>query len=83
MAEKFYVYILKSTKQNRIYIGHTQDVTNRLHRHNSGYVKSTQPYRPWILLELHPFKSRNEAVAAEKYFKTSQQREFIKKRHQL
>jgi len=36
-----YVYILKGTT-GRYYIGSTQDLENRLERHNSGMVHSTK-----------------------------------------
>jgi putative endonuclease len=81
--EIYYVYVLKSAAHNRIYVGSSQDVIARLKLHNSGRVKSTKPYRPWILLEKHLYKTRGEAVKFEKYFKTGQQKEFIKRRHGL
>lgn len=81
--DKYYVYVLKSAAHNRIYVGSSQDVNVRLKLHNSGRVKSTKPYRPWILLEKHSYKSRSEAVKFERLFKSGQQKEYIKLRHGL
>ncbi len=79
----YYVYVLKSVAHNRIYVGSSRDVNARLKLHNSGRVKSTKPYRPWILLEKHTYKTRGEAVKFERFFKTGQQKEYIKQRHGL
>ncbi len=80
---KYFVYVLKSTLSNRIYIGSTQDIERRMARHNGGSVKSTKPYRPWILLEVREFKTRGEAMKTEQHLKTGQQRELIKFRNDL
>ena len=65
----FYVYVLKSQMDGRFYIGSTQDVRERLRRHNEGRVKSTRPYRPYLLVYTEEFKSRGEAVLREKELK--------------
>ena len=57
---------------NRIYIGHTQNATERLKYHNSGYVKSTVREKPWELIALQEFNSRNEARWVERQLKKSQ-----------
>ena len=43
---KYFVYFLKSLKNNNIYDGSAFDIDKRLKRHNSGKVKSTKGYRP-------------------------------------
>lgn len=57
----YYTYILKSLKNNDIYIGSTENIDNRIKKHNSGKVKSTKGYRPWVLLETKEFETRGEA----------------------
>ena len=74
----FYTYILQSTKNRFIYVGSTKNVEKRLVFHNSGKVKSTKAYRPWILLESHKFKTRSEAFKHELFLKTGQQKEKLK-----
>jgi len=45
----FFVYILSSALSDRFYIGQTENLTDRLNRHNHGYEKVTKPYAPWEL----------------------------------
>ena len=42
----FYVYVLKSTKSGRYYIGSTNDLMRRLNEHNSGRTPSLKHQRP-------------------------------------
>jgi putative endonuclease len=66
----FNVYILKSEKNNKSYIGHTADLPKRLMEHNSGKSISTRYGRPWRLVHVEAYASRAEAMAREKYYKT-------------
>ncbi len=59
------VYILQSLKTNRFYCGQTQDIEDRLERHNSGYSKFTKAERPWKLVWKKEFSTRTEAVRLE------------------
>ena len=56
---------------NRIYIGHTKNLTERLKYHNSGYVKSTSHEKPWALIACQEFNSRSEARWVERQLKKS------------
>ena len=75
------VYILKSIKNNFLYIGSTEDISKRIKLHNLGKVKSTQAYRPWELKEIRKFKTRGEAVKEELFLKTGQQKEILRKKY--
>ncbi|MBU4142980.1 GIY-YIG nuclease family protein [Patescibacteria group bacterium] len=77
----YYVYFLKSLKNNDLYIGSTEDVNNRLKKHNDGKVKSTKFYRPWQLLDYEIYQTRSEAVRRERFLKTGQQKELLKKKY--
>jgi putative endonuclease len=68
------VYILYSEKHDRYYVGQTNNLVDRLHRHNSGYVKSTKPFRPWKLASHIDFDDRKSAVAFEKKIKSYKSR---------
>jgi predicted GIY-YIG superfamily endonuclease len=47
----YHIYILKSEKDNSIYIDYTaDDIVQRLNAHNSGSIKHTQDKRPWSLM---------------------------------
>jgi len=67
----YFVYILYSVIFKRTYVGQTDNISNRLLYHNSGKVKSTKPYRPWILIHSESFISRSEAMKREKWYKSS------------
>ena len=66
---KYSVYILYSEKFDRFYVGQTNNLENRIHRHNAGYVKSTKPYKPWELVGQIDVDDRKSAVALESKIK--------------
>lgn len=77
----YYVYILKSQADpNRIYIGQTDDVTQRLYVHNTGGSIYTAKYKPWILISSISFETKKKAIEFERYLKSGSGRAFIKKR---
>lgn len=78
---KYYTYVLISLINNDIYIGSTENLYKRIELHNNGMVKSTKGYKPWKLLEYHEFNLRNEAVKKERFLKTGQQKELLKKKY--
>ena len=65
----YFVYVLRSKKDGKRYIGFTQDLESRLIRHNSGGVKSTKNRRPFQLEAFRRFDSEKEAVLYEKKLK--------------
>ena len=65
----FWVYILYSQEFNKYYIGQTNDMSDRLSRHNSGAVEPTKPYRPWIIKLTIQKQTRSEAMILEKKLK--------------
>jgi putative endonuclease len=67
----FFVYAIRSLPSKRTYIGHTEDLVERLKYHNSGYVKSTASDIPWQLVARQEFYSRNEARWLEQKLKKS------------
>jgi len=71
------IYILYSKNFNRYYIGHCEDVSIRLKRHNSKGVPSTKSYIPWELVYMEPFTTRAEAAVREKEIKNKKSRKYI------
>ena len=57
----YFVYILRSKKSERYYIGHTSNIVKRLKGHNSGKVKSTKAYAPWEVVYSEQFGSKSKA----------------------
>ncbi len=65
----FYTYILYTEKFDRFYIGQTNNLDNRIERHNNGYVKSTKAYIPWEIVYSEAFQTRALATQREKQLK--------------
>ena len=63
------VYILQSLKNKRYYIGHTKNLENRLAEHNSGRVRSTKAYVPWLVIYTEKRETRPEAYQREREIK--------------
>ncbi|MDO8749000.1 MAG: GIY-YIG nuclease family protein [Candidatus Omnitrophota bacterium] len=75
----YYVYVLRSVKHNRIYIGLTQNLNTRIKEHNAGKTKSTKFFKPWVLLRYEELDSRKAARAREKALKSGFNRERLKR----
>ncbi len=65
----FYVYVLKSKKDDRLYIGFTNDLKRRFLEHNKGLVESTKPRRPFVLVYYEAFASEKDAILREQNLK--------------
>ena len=63
------VYILYSEKSKRSYTGYTSNLIQRFRSHNIFGKDSTAKYRPWIVIHLEFFNTREQATKREKYFK--------------
>ncbi len=79
----FFVYILKSQKDNSIYIGKTNNILRRFNEHASGHVRSTKSKRPLVLLEQFECNTEREALKLEKEYKKGFNREKIRQRNNL
>jgi putative endonuclease len=66
----FYVYVVRSLKDGRLYTGATGDLSRRLAEHNSGKTSSLRARRPVKLVYSEEYATRAEALARERYFKT-------------
>jgi len=77
----FYVYLLKSLKDDHYYIGQTDNIKNRLDYHNQGRVKSTKNRTPFILIGTEEYQTRNESRWREYTLKsnTNERKKFINK----
>ena len=67
----FYVYAIKSHLAGHIYIGQTDNVTARIVSHNDGQVRSTKKNRPWDLIAVEEFETREGARWREHELKKS------------
>lgn len=76
----WYVYLLQSlSNAERHYIGLTNNLRERLDRHNSGQVPHTSKFVPWRVKIAIAFRSKGKAVAFEKYLKSHSGRAFAAK----
>mgnify|MGYP002338706845 CR=1 FL=1 len=74
----YYVYVLQSQIDGRLYKGLTQNLNNRLEQHNKGKTKSTKAFRPWKVVYYEKFHNRSEARKREKFLKSGKGRELIR-----
>ena len=66
-----YVYVIVN-EVNKIYIGYTKDLRNRMKEHNDGKNRSTKNHR-WRLAYYEAFSSRLDALERERKLKRSSQ----------
>ena len=68
MDHSHYGYTLESlSKPDEIYTGQTQDLKQRLKEHNSSSVPHTSKFPPWRIRSATAFKSKERALAFERY----------------
>jgi putative endonuclease len=65
----FFVYVLYSSKLEKYYVGSTNDIEDRLYRHNSGQSTFTKTGIPWVLIHTEETATRAEAVRLENVYK--------------
>ena len=66
----YYVYILKSLKDQQIYTGYSSNLKKRISQHQLGLVKSTKNRRPVKLVYYEAFLDKKDAQNREKYLKS-------------
>ena len=74
----FYTYILLSLKDNKTYVGYTNNLVERLKLHNSGRVRSTKHRKPFKLLLSENHNTEQEAKKRELYWKSGGGRRKLK-----
>jgi len=73
----FSVYILESLKNGSYYVGSTNNLEDRLKRHNEGRVAYTKPKRPWKIVYSEEHPDRSSAAKKEYEIKKHKRIEFI------
>ena len=73
----YYAYILHSEKLDRYYVGSTNNVNNRLLRHNGSQGSYTKKGVPWILVKSFELSTRSEAVKFEMKIKKRGAKRFL------
>ena len=76
----YYTYVLNSKKDNKFYVGFTEDLKLRFEQHNKGYIESTRSRRPLELIYYEACLDRGDAIRREKYLKSYNGKRFIRTR---
>jgi len=76
----FYVYVLRSLKDGKLYTGFAPDIKKRLVKHNEGRVFSTKNRRPLKCVYVEICIDKQDAMDREKYLKSGIGKRFIKNR---
>lgn len=76
----YYVYVLKSIKDGKNYIGCINNLKRRVQEHIDGRVEATKPRTPLKLIYYEACLNEIDAYNREKYFKMGYGRRFVKER---
>jgi putative endonuclease len=76
----YYVYVLQSLKDGKLYTGYTDDLVRRLKEHNGGYSKSTKSRRPFKLVYSEKYQTAKQAAKREWYFKNTTEGDKLKRK---
>ncbi len=75
----FKVYVLKSLKTNKHYVGYTsKDLGERLAEHNRNCNKWDKGNSPFALIYHEDYPTKQEAIKREKFYKSGQGRKLLK-----
>ena len=74
----WFVYMLKCSNGD-IYKGCTENIEERIHRHNKGYVDATRNVLPVTLIGYFAITDKYKAYEFEKYLKSGSGRAFLSK----
>jgi len=77
MSEFYYVYVLFSLKDRKLYTGYTKDLKSRFDQHQSGKVQSTKNRRPLKLIYFESCLNQQDATHREKYLKSFHGKMFL------
>jgi putative endonuclease len=67
----FYVYVLQSMNHDRLYVGMSEDIEQRLKEHNAGKTKSIKAYIPYTLIHSECYQNKTDALKRERQIKNS------------
>ena len=74
----FTVYVLRSQKNNKRYVGHTsKESLVRLKEHNCGHNKWARTNKPFILIHTEDWPDKTSAIKRENFLKSGQGRKWL------
>lgn len=80
MSKFYYIYVLRSSKDNNFYVGFTENLKSRFEQHTKGQVSSTKERRPFTLIYSEVCLSKKDALHREIYLKTYHGKLFLRNR---
>lgn len=78
MVKMYYVYILKSERNGKLYKGYTNNLKRRIREHKSGKSSFTSNNGPWTLIYYEAFMCKDDAIKEEAFLKSGKGRERLK-----
>ena len=78
--EWWYIYVIRSKKDNNWYTGYTNKLKQRMAKHNAGKVFSTKNRVPFELIYSEACLNKEDARVREKYLKSGMGKRYIKNR---
>ena len=76
----YYVYVLRSDKDKKFYVGYTENLKSRFEQHQKGQVESTKDRRPLEIIYSEACLDKHDSMHREKYLKTTWGGRFLKNR---
>lgn len=76
----YYVYVLRSKKDQRLYTGYTSNLRKRFILHNQNEIASTKGRGPFELIYYEACLNQQDATAREKYLKSGMGKRYLKNR---
>ena len=74
---QFFIYILYSQSIDQYYIGSTENLVDRIFRHNNSGSKATKKTNDWNLVYTESFNSKAQAIKRELEIKKKKSRKYI------
>ncbi len=78
MTQKYYTYVLRSERDNYLYIGSTSNLRRRVDEHNGGKVRSTKSRRPLSLVYHEEHQDKTSARKREIFLKSGEGKLLLK-----
>ena len=77
--DNFYLYIIYSTSINKYYVGHSNNLPERLKKHNSNHKGYTGKANDWVIVYSEIHNSKESAYRREREIKDWKSRILIEK----
>jgi putative endonuclease len=74
----FFVYVLRSEKDKKLYIGYSSNLRERIKTHMQGRVASTKNRSPLMLIYYEAYSDVQDAKSREIFLKSGSGHKFLK-----